>query len=206
MYQHYTQRAYLEQWNTGGGLFVFDKAGDLGKPINKGSAKRIFGIEDWQSMELENAFSDVETVKGNVDHVGEITSPKMIAQLARWMALHVVRNGINAPTVASFDYRPEVDRLAALFELHHGFWQDFATDCLITGDSPVVRVANQRSPIEFIVAPANPRRCVYLMPGDIGFSHNGKPLFQPDQINRLVMNNAARYCVSFDPGLHLPAN
>jgi len=51
---------------------------------------------------------------------------------------------------------------------------------------------------DFYIAPAGPKRCVYLMPDDITFSHNGKPLFQAEEINRLVFNNAARYCVSYD--------
>ena len=205
MYQHYTQRAYLERWKVNGYLFLFDKSGDLTKPESIQSAAKIFGIDDWQSVDQENAFAAVERAKGHTHHVGEITDAAKISILARWMALHAVRNGINAPDISKINYETEVDKLAARFEGHYGFFQDFAAESLITGDSPVVWVRHEKSPVDFYIAPAGPKRCVYLMPDDITFSHNGKPLFQADEINRLVFKNAARYCVSFDASLHQPS-
>ncbi len=205
MYQHYTQRAYLERWKVGGVFFLFEKEHGACAPQQKTSAGKIFGLDDWQSMDLENAFADVEQCVGHIDAVGEVTEAEKMRLLSRWLALHAVRNGLNAPDIAKINYGGEVDRLAAHFEGHFGFWQEFQVNSLITGDNPVVWMKHEATTADFYIAPVSPKRCVYLMPDDRIFQRNGKPLFQAVEINQFVYRAATKFCVSFDADLHLPA-
>lgn len=161
----------------------------------KQAAKRILGMENMQSAAMEQAFAEVEKCIGHTDHVGEIVEPAFVRLLAEWMALHLVRNALNAPTLGSTDYAPFVRRLADHLAAHHGHWMDFNGEVFIAGDNPVVEIRDSKE--SFYLAALSPRRCVFLVWED------KVPPFLPPTINWYIYKAASRYCVSFDEHLHI---
>ena len=198
-FQHTAQRAYLERWNDGHGLYLYDKS--TGKFTLEQSAKRILGIENMQSEAMENAFRNVERCIGNTGHLGEMKDNELVRSFAEWMALHLVRNALNASGLGGKDYAAEVRRLGLHLGAHFGFWMDFTGDVFITGDNPVVPVVYNGE--TFYIAALSPRRCVYLIAEDKIPGEGGKHGLMPPRINQLIHDAASRYCVSFDRNLHL---
>jgi hypothetical protein len=201
VYQHYAQRAFLERWNRSGKLYLFDKEQRLPQPKSIQSARSIFGLEDMQTVSMENAFFDVERSIGYTDHSGEIKEPAKIQIFAKWIALHLVRNRAHAPNLAGRDYQAQVDSMANSLVQYHAAFQDFKADVLITGDNPVVPFTGTE---DFFIAPLSPRRCLYLMPESRFPTEDGGLLFRPSTINQFVYNAATRHCLSFDKNMHLP--
>jgi hypothetical protein len=153
------------------------------------------GMENMQTAAMEQAFADVESCIGHTNHRGEIVDDPFVRLLAEWMALHLVRNALNAPTIGAADYSPFVRRLAVHLAGHHGYWMDFDGDVFITGDNPVVEISTSKE--SFYLAALSPRRCVFLVWED------KVPPFLPPTINWYIYKAASRYCVSFDEHLHI---
>ena len=61
-YQHLTQRAYLEAWKLDGNIYLIDKATQVA--TSRQSAKRVLGMDNLQTPEMEAAFNDVESSVG----------------------------------------------------------------------------------------------------------------------------------------------
>lgn len=192
-YQHYVQSAYLDRWKVGKYLYLIDKEAGTVQP--KQAAKSIMGMENMQTAAMEQAFAEVEACIGHTDHAGEIVDAGFVRLLAEWMALHLVRNGLNAPTLGTTDYAAMVRRLAGDLAGHHGYWMDFTGDVFITGDNPVVQIRDTKE--SFFLAALSPRRCVFLVWED------KVPPFLPPTINWYIYKAASRYCVSFDEHLHI---
>ena len=198
-FQHTAQRAYLERWKVEGCLYLYDKS--LGQFAKKQSAKSILGMENMQSEAMEKAFCRVEECIGHTTHVGEMKDERLVRSFAEWMALHLVRNALNASELFGKNYAAEVQRLSLHLGAHFGFWMDFTGDVFITGDNPVVPVIYEGE--TFYVAALSPRRCVYLVAEDKIPGEGGKQALMPPRINRLIHDAATKYCVSFDRELHI---
>jgi hypothetical protein len=198
-FQHYVQQAYLRRWMLSGRLFLFDKQSRT--LIKESSARSIFGEYDWQSAEMESAFTQVEKVIGYTDATSEITGFKKQKLFTDWLALHLVRNGANRAAICGTDYRAEVEKTSNMLLQRHAFWQDFTGDALITSDNPVVLV--RASDEDFFIAPLSPRRCVYIMLEDRLPKEGGTPCFKSPTLNGIMLNMAHKHCVSFDASLHL---
>jgi hypothetical protein len=192
-YQHTAQRAYLERWNGGRGLYLYDK--NTENFALEQSAKRILGFDNMHSDAMENAFRNVEKCIGNTAHVGEMKDDKLARAFAEWMALHLIRNALNAGDLRGKDYATEVKALGSHLGAHFGFWMDFTGDVFITGDNPVVEIRDRKE--SFFLAALSPRRCVFLIRED------KIPPFLPPTINWYIYKAASRYCVSFDEELHI---
>ena len=192
-FQHTAQRAFLERWSDGHGLYLYDKS--TGNFSFEQSAKRIMGFENMQSEAMENAFRNVETCIGNTGHAGEMKDDKLVRSFAEWMALHLIRNALNAGDLNGKDYAAEVKALGLHLGAHFGFWMDFTGDVFITGDNPVVEIRDSKE--SFFLAALGPRRCVFLVRED------KIPPFMPPTINWYIYKAASRYCVSFDQHLHI---
>ncbi len=199
-FQHFIQRAYIERWNSSGTLYVFDKS--TRRLIPKQSANRVFGEDNFQTSQMENAFGDVERHIGYIDHQGTIKDPKMIKIFVKWIALHLVRNALNAPKLAGKSYDSDVSDIANGLARYEAFFQDFRENSLITGDNPVVQIKGSED--VFFIAPLSPRRCIYLMPKARLPAEGGNLGLKIPTINQYVFNAASRHCVSFDQKLHLP--
>jgi hypothetical protein len=197
-YQHYVQSAYLYRWKVTKYLYLIDKTTGTVSP--KSAAKRIMGMKNMQTAAMETAFGKVEECIGHTAHQGEIMDTVSIRLLAEWMALHLVRNALNASSIGTADYVPLVKKRAADLANYHGRWMDFTGDVFITGDNPVVEIRDSHE--SFYIAALSPRRCVYLVWDDkIPWEH-GQPGFMPPTINWYIYKAASRYCVSFDEHLH----
>ena len=199
-YQHYIQQAYLRRWMRSGGLFLFDK--NTRTLVKNAHAKRVFGEYDWQSAEMESAFSHIEQVTGHTDAPSEIKDFKKQKLFTDWLALHLVRNGSRLATISGTDYRADVEKTSNMLLQRHAFWQDFTGDVLITSDNPVVLIRATNG--DFFIAPLSPRRCVYVMFDEVLPKEGGTPCFKSPTLNHIMVNTAHRYCVSFDASLHLP--
>jgi hypothetical protein len=203
MYQHFIQQAYIGQWKTGAELHIFDKESRTW--ATKLTASRLFGEEDWQSLELETAYAEAEgAIHDFVENVGEITDERLARCFVTWLALHSVRNLRNRDALKQEDYRHEVARVKSYFESRCGQWLNFPADVLITADNPVVFLDFGGTAVE--VAPLSPRRAIILCPtfGDPVMSDGQLP-FLAFKINTYLLRAATRHCVSADRDLHLIA-
>jgi hypothetical protein len=198
-FQHIVQRAFLERWKGPDGIYLIEKA--TGTVSRKHSARNILGMENMQTDAMENAFADVETCIGNTSHQGELTKPADIRLLAKWMALHFVRNSLNASAIGAMDYAPLVEKWTTHLAAHHATWMDVQGDVFITGDNPVVSLKSESETLYF--ASLSPRRCIYFIKEDKLPMEDGKTGFSPQTINWYVFKAASKYCVSFDNSLHI---
>jgi len=118
-FQHLTQKAYLDQWKLGSHLYVIDAKTHEAKPYQ--SAKRILGMEDVQSQEMEEAFADVESSLHELQTDAEVTDPNTIYKMAKWTALHYVRSKRHVEILKT-DYRLEVEGFTNLLVSMHAFF------------------------------------------------------------------------------------
>jgi hypothetical protein len=199
-YQHIVQQAYLRRWMHTGNLFLFDKHSR--KLIKKTTARKVFGEFDWQSDQMESAFSNVEKTIGHTDMHGEFKDFHKQKLFTDWLALHLVRNRTNLSGIIGKDYRAMVECLSQKLMTYHAFWQDFTEDAIITSDTPVILISHPNG--DFFIAPLSPRRCVYLMYANALPLDQGTPCFKSNTINRFMINTSNSHCVSFDNSLHLP--
>ena len=116
-FQHLTQKRYLDRWNLNGHLYLINKNTMNVTPFQ--SAKSILGMEDIQTPAMETAFGDVESCIGNIHTQGQLTDPKDVRKLAKWIALHAIRCKRYAHVLATLDYRGDVEKLADYFQQHH---------------------------------------------------------------------------------------
>jgi hypothetical protein len=207
MFQHTSQRSFLNRWKLGSHMYRIGKNSRAVKPFQ--SANRIdgFGAENWQSLEMEKAFADVEKVVGYTDNPGELLDTKKIQMLSRWLALHFVRARRHRDVALSNgrDYRSAVDLVERAIMSYHGYFADFTQPVFITGDNPVALVGTPRPGTpEWFVAPLSPSRCIYVMSQNLLPSEPGLHGLRPTTINQLILNEATDYCLSFDRSLHLP--
>ena len=197
MFQHLTQKAYLERWKTNGKIYVFSKrANRWTKPKN--SAKRILGLDDMQSPAMETAFANVETCIGHTDDGTLIGSDERANIFATWIALHARRNARNADGLKDCDYKKNVEELAHHLLQHYAFFRNRPQDALITCDNPITRLAYEDAGEnkELFFAPLSPRRAVIIVQDD------KLPLVSPQQWNEATFRNATDICVSWDNDLH----
>ena len=166
------------------------------------SAKRVFGMEGLQTPEMEAAFADVESCLGNIHTQGELTNPKDVRKLAKWVALHAIRCKRHAQLLATLDYRGDVEKLADYFQQHNAIiltWHEKATGqpapAFITCDNPCLYL--NRDSVNFWYVPVSPFRCLCFAP------FNGFAESPPWDINKNVLQCATDHCVSFDANLHI---
>ncbi|HXB02856.1 MAG TPA: hypothetical protein VNV15_08575 [Opitutaceae bacterium] len=197
----------MNRWKVGSHVYRIGKASRAVKTFQSANHLPGFGAEDWQSLEMERCFSDVEKVVGYTEHKGEILDSKKIQILARWLALHFVRSRRHREVALSNgrDYRSAVDLVEETILGYHGFFADFTGPVFITGDNPVALMGTPRPGTpEWFVAPLSPTRCIYVMEKNELPSEPGFHGLRPTTINQLILNAATECCLSFDRSLHLP--
>ena len=190
-FQHLTQKAYLEHWKLGSNLYLINKHTGEASPCQ--SAKRILGMYDVQTPEMEAAFSEVESCIGNLHTTGELTDPHDKRMLAKWVALHAIRCAKNVDKLPS-DYTYSVEHMADYFQRHHCFFLDSPKPAFITCDNPCLYLLRDGIPFWFI--PASPFRCACFSPIT---AYAQSP---PWDVNKNTLRAASDYCVSFDGDLH----
>jgi Protein of unknown function (DUF4238) len=197
MFQHLTQRAYLERWNTNGKIYLFSKCENRWKPP-KNSARKILGLEDVQSQAMETAFANVETCIGHTDDDALIGSDEKANTFATWIALHGLRNARNADSLKNGDYKRIVEELAHYLRLHYAFFLKTPEDALITCDNPItkLRYPDAGEDKELFFAPISPRRAVVIVQDD------KVPVVSSQNWNESTFRNATDICVSWDSALH----
>ncbi len=207
MFQHTSQRSFLNRWKRGKYLYRIHRISGAVRRYQGANRIDGFGAEDWQSADMEKAFADVEKVVGYTDHSGELIDQKKIQVLARWLALHFVRTRQHREVALANgrDYRAAVDLIQEKIQTFHGFFSDFSEPVFITGDNPVALIATASpGPPEWLVAPLSPTRCIYVMSQNKLPSESGMKLgLRPSTINQLIVNASTEYCLSFDCSLHL---
>jgi Protein of unknown function (DUF4238) len=196
MFQHLTQKAYLERWKINGKIHLFSKSENRWmRP--KDSAKRILGLENVQSQVMETAFADVETCIGHTDDDSLIESDERATTFANWIALHARRNALNAGSLKDGDYKQDVEKLAHHLRQHYAFFLTTAENAFITCDNPITKLPYKDAgkDKELFFAPLGPRRAVIIVPDDK----------VPIKVrwNELTLRNATNVCVSWDSDLHL---
>jgi|GEM_PF-4057767 len=197
MFQHFTQKAYLERWKTNGKIYLFSKLENRWtKP--KDSAERILGLDDMQSPEMETAFANVETCIGHTDDGTLIGSDEKANTFATWIALHARRNARNADSLKNCDYKKTVEELAHHLRQHYGFFLKTTQNALITCDNPITKLKYEDAGEgkELFFAPISPRRAVVII------SDDKVPVVSPSQWNELTFRNATDICVSWNNDLH----
>lgn len=196
MFQHLTQKAYLERWKTNGKIHLFSKSENRWmRP--KDSAKRILGLEDMQSQIMETAFANVETCIGHTNNDALIESDEKATTFATWIALHGLRNARNAGSLKDRDYKKAVEKLAHHLRQHYAFFLTTSQDALITCDNPITKLVYKDAgeDKELFFAPLSPRRAVVIVPDD------KVPIKIP--WNELTFRNASNICVSWESNLHV---
>jgi hypothetical protein len=207
MFQHTAQRSFVSRWKVGSHIFRIHKESRIVRPFQSANHIEGFGAENWQSLDMEKAFSDVERVVGYTDHKGEMTDPAKIKTLARWLALHLVRTRRHRDVALANgrDYRQAVDLFESRLLTFHTFFHDHLDPVFITADNPVVLMGSELpGQHEWIVAPLSPKRCIYAVSGDRIPFEAGHVGVRPSTINQWVFNQATEHCLSFDRSLHLP--
>jgi hypothetical protein len=197
MFQHFTQKAYLERWKANGKIHLFSKRkNEWTKPKN--SAKRVLGLNDMQSTAMETAFAAVETCIGHTDDCTLIGSDEKANAFATWIALHARRNARNADGLKDCDYKKSVAELAHHLRQHYAFFLKTREDVLITCDNPItkLRYEDAGENKELFFAPLSPRRAVVIVQDD------KVPIVSPPQWNELTFRNATDLCVSWNNDLH----
>ena len=197
MFQHLTQKAYLERWKTNGKIHIFSKRENKWtKP--KDSAKRILGLEDMQTQAMETAFANIETCIGHTNDDGLIGSDEKANILATWIALHGLWNARNADILKNCDYKKDVEELAHLLRQHYAFFLNTPEDTLITCDNPITKLIYEDagSCKQLYFAPLSPRRAAIIIQDD------KVPVVSPPKWNEATFNNATDICVSWDSDLH----
>jgi hypothetical protein len=195
MFQHLAQRAYLERWKINEKIHLFSKSENRWmRP--KDSAKRILGLEDMQSQIMETAFANVETCIGHTDDDALIESDEKATTFATWIALHGLRNALNAGSLKDRDYKKDVEELARRLRQHYAFFLTTAENALITCDNPITKLVYKDAgkDKDLFFAPLGPRRAVVILPDD------KVPVAIP--WNELTFRNATNICVSWDSSLH----
>ena len=197
MFQHLTQRAYLERWKTNGKIYLFSKSEKRWKKP-KDSARKILGLEDVQSQDMETAFASVETCIGHTDDDRLILSDEKANTFVTWIALHGLRNARNVDSLRNCDYKQAVEKLAHQIRQRYGFFQKMPENALITCDNPISKVGYEDGGVykELLFAPLSPRKAVVILPDD------KRPSVSPQNWNEVTFRNATDICVSWDSDLH----
>lgn len=195
-YQHLTQRAYLNRWNTGAGIHQYDKQDKIWSRAQ--AAKRLGGEYDIQPEAMEKRFVSIEKHVGHTNQERELHELAEKEILAGWIALHAVRCRRNIDLLKEVDYSAEVKQLTDHLLQFYANWCDFKSQRLITSDNPVLFMKTVTEETFYIV-PVSPLRCAFLCAVD---KYPETYAMHPHLINRLIYNGASRYCYSFDRDLH----
>jgi hypothetical protein len=198
VFQHLTQRAYLDQWKLGKHLYLIDCKTHEATPFQ--SARSILGMEDVQSQEMEDAFADVERSLHELKSDAEVTDPNTIYKMAKWTALHYVRSKRHVEILKT-DYRLEVEGFTnSLVQLHAFFVSrrpnadGLVEPTFITCDNPCLYL--KHGDLVFWLVPLSPFKYISFAP------QRGWYESLPWDFNKNVLAAATEYCVSFDPLLH----
>ena len=197
MFQHLTQKAYLERWKTNGQIHLFSKSENRWKKP-KDSARRILGLEDVQSEAMETAFANVETYIGHTNDDALIGSDEKANTFATWIALHALRSARNADSLKNCDYKRIVEELADHLRQHYAFFLKLPENAFITCDNPITKLKyNDAGEYkELFFAAISPCRGVAIVQDD------KRPIVPPSKWNQSTFTNATDICVSWDSDLH----